>query len=77
MTKNTHKQIQAGVPTSAQINTPEEEQITPEEEEEAAEEVAGTTAAVAVKIMVEAGAKETNMTLQRRAVTLEQFDWAA
>ena len=47
--------MQAGVPTSAQINTPEEEQITPEEEEEAA--------AVAVKITVEAEAEKTNKTL--------------
>ena len=67
----THKQIQAGVTTSAQINTLEEEQTTPEEEEEVTAEVVGTTAAVAVEIMVEAEAKETNMTLQRRAVTLE------
>ena len=69
--------MQAGVPTSAQINNPEKEQITPEEEEEAAA-VAGTiTAAVADEIMVEAEAKETKMTLQRRAVTSDKYNRAA
>ena len=43
-----------------------------------AADAAGTiTAAVAVEIMVEAEAKETNMSLQRRAVTMEQSNWAA
>ena len=59
------------MPTSAQINTPEEEQITPEEEEEAAAVAEIITVAVVVEIVVEAKAKETNMILQRRAVTME------
>ena len=42
-----------------------------------AAEVAGTTAALAVKIMVEAVAEGTNMALQRRAVTMEQSNRAA
>ena len=59
------------MPTSARINTPEEEWITPEEEEEAAAVAGIITAAVVVEIMVEADAEETNMILQRRAVTME------
>jgi hypothetical protein len=65
------------VPTSARINTPEEEQITPEEEEEAAAVTGIITAAVAVEIIVEAKAKETKMILQRRAVTLDKYNPAA
>lgn len=65
------------MPTSAQINTPEEEQITLEEEEDAAAVAGIITATVAVEIMVEAEAKETKMILQRRAVTPDKFNWAA
>ena len=63
------------MPTSAQINTPEEEQITPEEDEEAAAVVG--TVAVAAEIMVEAEAEETKMTLQGRAVTSDKYNRAA
>jgi hypothetical protein len=65
------------VPTSAQINTPEEEQITLEEEEEAAAVAGIITAAVAIEIMVEAEAEETKMILQRRAVTPDKYNRAA
>ena len=65
------------MPTPALINTPEEEQITPEEEEEAAAVAQVITAAVAVETMVEAEAEETNMILQRRAVTMDKFNPAA
>jgi hypothetical protein len=65
------------VPTSAQINTPEEEQITPEEEEEAAAVAGIITVAVAAEIMVEAEAEETKMTLQGRAVTSDKYNRAA
>ena len=75
MTENTQTNT-SGVPTSALTTTPEEEQTTLEEEEEPA--VVGGTVAVAVEIMVEVEAKaeDTRMTLQRRAVTLEQFSRA-
>ena len=63
------------MPTSAQTTTKEEEYTTLEEEEEAA--VVAGTATVAAEIMVEAEAKETRTTLQRRAVTLEQFSRAS
>ena len=65
------------MPTPALINTPEEEQITPEEEEEAAAVAQVITVAGAVKAVVEAEAVETNMILQRRAVTVDKFNPAA
>ena len=65
------------MPTPALINTPEEEQITPEEEEEAAAVAQVITVAGAVEAVVEAEAVETNMILQRRAVTVDKFNLAA
>ena len=65
------------MPTPATVNTPEEEQITPEEEEEAAAVAQVITVAGAVEAVVEAEAVETNMILQRRAVTVDKFNLAA
>ena len=63
------------MPTPATIiNTPEEEQITPEEAAAVAQVI---TVAVAVEAVVEAEAEETNMILQRRAVTMDKFNPAA
>ena len=65
------------MPTPATVSTPEEEQITPEEEEEAAAVAQVITVAGAVEAVVEAEAVETNMILQRRAVTVDKFNLAA
>ena len=65
------------MPTPATVSTPEEEQITPEEEEEAAVVAQVITVAGAVEAVVEAEAVETNMILQRRAVTVDKFNQAA
>ena len=63
------------MPTPATIiNTPEEEQITPEEAAAVAQVI---TVAVAVEAVVKAEAEETNMILQRRAVTMDKFNPAA
>ena len=66
-----------GVPTPATLSTPEEEQRTPEEEEEAAAVARTIPVAVAAEAMVEAKAVETNIILQRRAVTVDKFNPAA
>ena len=65
------------MPTPATLSTPEEEQRTPEEEEEAAAVAQVIPVEVAAEAMVEAEAEETNIILQRRAVTVDKFNPAA
>ena len=65
------------MPTPATLSTPEEEQRTPEEEEEAATVARTIPVAVAAEAVVEAKAVETNIILQRRAVTVDKFNPAA
>ena len=65
------------MPTPATLSTPEEEQRTPEEEEEAAAVAQIIPVAVEAEAVVEAEAEETNMILQRRAVTVDKFNPAA
>ena len=64
------------VPTPATLSTPQEELRTPQEEEEAAVVIL-IPVAVAAEAMVEAEAEETNIILQRRAVTVDKFNLAA
>ena len=65
------------MPTPATLSTPEEEQRTPEEEEEAAAVAQVIPVEVAAEAMVEAEALETNVILQRRAVSVDKFNLAA
>ena len=58
--------------TPVTLSTPEEEQRTLEEEEEAA-----AVAQVIPVAVAEAKAEETNIILQRRAVTVDKFNLAA
>ena len=62
------------MPTPATLSTPEEEQRTPEEAAAVARII---PVAVAAEAVVEAKAKETNIILQRRAVTVDKFNPAA
>ena len=58
------------MPTPATLSTPEED-------EEAAAVARTIPDAVAAEAVVEAEAKETNIILQRRAVTVDKFNLAA